>query len=102
MPFSGPLLLNGIVDASTVYPVLVATGGISGQAQLSLSAGDVLTLKNNAANVIPKMKPNPSSTPQPQPPPPQPPQPQLLQPRPPHPQLLNPPPHPNPQLSHLL
>ena len=59
-------------------------------------------MKNNAANVIPKMKPNPSSTPQPQPPPPQPPQPQLLQPRPPHPQPLNPPPQPNPQLSHLL
>ncbi|MGG0323635.1 BclA C-terminal domain-containing protein, partial [Bacillus mycoides] len=43
------IAVNGTVDASTVYPVLVATGGISGQAQLSLSAGDVLTLRNNSA-----------------------------------------------------
>ncbi|MDA1681086.1 collagen-like protein, partial [Bacillus cereus group sp. TH152-1LC] len=43
------IAVNGTVDASTVYPVLVAAGGISGQAQLLLSAGDILTLRNNSA-----------------------------------------------------
>ncbi|PEL93329.1 collagen-like protein, partial [Bacillus cereus] len=43
------IAVNGTVDSSTVYPVLVATGEISGQAQLSLNAGDVLTLRNNSA-----------------------------------------------------
>ncbi|MEW4154445.1 hypothetical protein Q0N88_32830, partial [Bacillus thuringiensis] len=42
------IAVNGSVNDSTVYPALVATEGISGQAQLSLEAGDVLTLRNNS------------------------------------------------------
>ena len=43
------IAVNGTVDASTSVDLLVATGTISGTAMLSLSAGDVLTLRNNSA-----------------------------------------------------
>ncbi|PGW29875.1 BclA C-terminal domain-containing protein, partial [Bacillus thuringiensis] len=43
------IAVNGTVDSSTVYPVLVATGEISGQTQLLMTAGDVITLRNNSA-----------------------------------------------------
>ncbi len=41
--------VNGVVDASTNYQVLVATGEVTGTAILVLSAGDVITLRNNSA-----------------------------------------------------
>jgi hypothetical protein len=43
------IAVNGTVDASTPVSALVATGVVSGQAMLTLAAGDVLTLRNNSA-----------------------------------------------------
>jgi BclA-like protein/collagen triple helix repeat protein len=43
------IAVNGTVDASTNVTSLVAVGEISGTAMLSLTAGDVLTLRNNSA-----------------------------------------------------
>jgi hypothetical protein len=43
------LAVNGTVDASTNVPALVATGEVQGSAMLTLSAGDVITLRNNSA-----------------------------------------------------
>ncbi|WP_170955259.1 collagen-like repeat preface domain-containing protein [Bacillus cereus] len=53
------IAVNGAVDASTVYPALVVPGGMSGQAQVSLNAGDVLTLRNNSAVPV-TMSPTPA------------------------------------------
>ncbi|WP_143328829.1 collagen-like protein, partial [Clostridium beijerinckii] len=43
------IAVNGTVDASTPISALVATGEISGNAILTLAAGDVITLRNNSA-----------------------------------------------------
>lgn len=43
------IAVNGTVDPSTSLTALVATGGISGSAMLTLTAGDTLTLTNNSA-----------------------------------------------------
>lgn len=43
------LAVNGVVDASTPISVETATGEVSGQAILTLAAGDVVTLRNNSA-----------------------------------------------------
>jgi hypothetical protein len=43
------LAVNGTVDASTVRSVPVATGEISGEVMLALTAGDVITLRNDSA-----------------------------------------------------
>jgi hypothetical protein len=41
--------INGTVDPSTNTNALIATGQVSGEAILTLTAGDVLTLRNNSA-----------------------------------------------------
>ncbi|MZK58166.1 collagen-like protein, partial [Clostridium beijerinckii] len=43
------IAVNGTVDASTPISALVATGELSGNAILTLAAGDVITLRNNSA-----------------------------------------------------
>ena len=43
------ITVNGTVDASTTVDALVTTGIISGEAILSLSAGDIITLRNTSA-----------------------------------------------------
>ncbi|MGH4052942.1 MAG: BclA C-terminal domain-containing protein [Clostridium sp.] len=43
------IAINGTVDASTTVSVLVSTGEVSGDAIISLVAGDVITLQNNSA-----------------------------------------------------
>jgi hypothetical protein len=43
------IAVNGTVDASTTVSMLVATGEVSGDAMLTLAAGDVITLRNNSA-----------------------------------------------------
>ena len=43
------IAVNGTVDASTNINLLVATGEISGDVELALTAADVLTLRNNSA-----------------------------------------------------
>ena len=43
------LAVNGTVQSTTSTSFLVATGQVSGQAILSLAAGDVITLRNNSA-----------------------------------------------------
>jgi hypothetical protein len=43
------IAVNGTVDASTTISSLVAVGQISGDALLTLAAGDVVTLRNNSA-----------------------------------------------------
>ncbi|MFH5181805.1 hypothetical protein ACHHV8_03755 [Paenibacillus sp. TAB 01] len=43
------IAVNGTVDASTTIPILIATGETTGNAMLTLAAGDVLTLRNDSA-----------------------------------------------------
>ena len=43
------IAVNGTVDASTPITALIATGGVSGSAVLTLAAGDVITLRNNSS-----------------------------------------------------
>jgi len=43
------IAVNGVVDSSTPITVLVTTGQVTGQAILTLAAGDVITLNNNSA-----------------------------------------------------
>ncbi len=45
------IAVNGTVDASTNIKVLAA-GGVSGSAMLNLTAGDVITLRNNSATAM--------------------------------------------------
>ncbi|KLU60939.1 hypothetical protein CEB3_c29120 [Peptococcaceae bacterium CEB3] len=42
------IAVNGTVDASTPVTALVGTGQLTGQAMLTLAAGDVVTLRNNS------------------------------------------------------
>ncbi len=46
------IAINGVVDASTSVPLLVSTGHISGSVLLTLTAGDVITLRNNSATAL--------------------------------------------------
>ncbi|SFG57706.1 BclA C-terminal domain-containing protein, partial [Clostridium homopropionicum] len=46
------IAVNGTVDASTPISALVATGEVSGEAILSLAAGDVITLRNDSATPL--------------------------------------------------
>ena len=46
------IAVNGTVDPSTPISALVATGELSGNAILTLAAGDVITLRNNSAVVL--------------------------------------------------
>ncbi len=43
------IAVNGVVDPATNVTALVATGHVGGTAILTLTAGDVLTLRNNSA-----------------------------------------------------
>ena len=43
------IAVNGTPDASTNVTLLAGTGETSGDAMLTLAAGDVLTLQNNSA-----------------------------------------------------
>ncbi|MFN5746144.1 MAG: BclA C-terminal domain-containing protein [Methylococcaceae bacterium] len=46
------IAVNGTVHPSTPITALVATGQVSGTAQLELTAGDVITLRNNSATPL--------------------------------------------------
>jgi len=46
------IAINGTVDASTSVPFLVATGNVASSALLTLTAGDVLTLRNNSGTAF--------------------------------------------------
>jgi hypothetical protein len=43
------IAVNGVVDPSTSVTFLTATGTVCGQAMLQLTAGDILTLRDNSA-----------------------------------------------------
>ena len=43
------IAVNGVVDASTPITALVTAGQVTGQAILTLAAGDVITLRNDSA-----------------------------------------------------
>jgi hypothetical protein len=46
------LAVNGTIDASTTIPIAAAAANTSGKVQLSLRAGDFLTLRNSSAVTI--------------------------------------------------
>lgn len=46
------IAVNGAIDASTSVPVLSGMGVVSGTALVSLSAGDIVTVRNNSATPL--------------------------------------------------